>query len=132
MGHVRPGEENPQRQLDRQGRQRRLDVHSGQAAASRSICSKKPSTQDILLGEGELAGNPQFCAAFNRHVAADPADWNNPAKFYQAEPCNWYSKFLHEHSINHKSYGFCYDDASEQAAFFSGKGDNLIVTFYWD
>ena len=95
-------------------------------------CPKKPSTQDIFLGEGDLASNPGFCGAFNRHVAADPADWRNPAKFYQAEPCNWYSKFLHAHSIDHKSYGFCYDDASEQAAFFSGKGENLIVTFYWD
>ncbi len=93
---------------------------------------KKPSTQDIFLGEHELAGNPNFCAAFNRHVAADPADWRNPSKFYQALPCNWYSKFLHEHAINHRAYGFCYDDVSEQAAFFSGQGDNLIVTIYWD
>jgi hypothetical protein len=95
-------------------------------------CPSKPNTQQILLGEGMLAGNPPFCAAFNRHVAADPADWGNAAKFYQAEPCNWYSKFLHEHSINHKAYGFCYDDVSEQAAFFSNKGDKLIVTINWD
>ena len=95
-------------------------------------CARKPSTQEILLGQGVLGNNPAFCGAFNRHVAADPADWNTPARFYQAEPCNWYSKFLHEHTIDHKCYGFCYDDASEQAAFFSGKGDNLVVTLYWD
>jgi len=95
-------------------------------------CPRKPSTQEILLGQGVLGNNPAFCGAFNRHVAADPADWNTPGKFYQAEPCNWYSKFLHEHTIDHKCYGFCYDDASEQAAFFSGKGDNLVVTIYWD
>jgi hypothetical protein len=95
-------------------------------------CAKKPSTQDIFLGTGVLGNNPQFCAAINRHVLGDPADWKNPAKFYQAEPCNWYSKFLHEHSIDNKAYGFCYDDASEQAAFFSGKGEQLIVTLYWD
>ncbi len=35
-------------------------------------------------------------------------------------------------SLDHKAYGFCYDDVSEQAAFFSGKGQNLIVTLYWD
>ena len=34
--------------------------------------------------------------------------------------------------INRKCYGFCYDDVSEQAAFFSGKGDKLIVTLHWD
>ncbi|HET6249978.1 MAG TPA: beta-1,3-glucanase family protein [Tepidisphaeraceae bacterium] len=94
-------------------------------------CDRKPTTQDILLGEGVLGRNPAFCAAFNRHVAADPADWNSPARFYQAEPCNWYSKFLHEHAIDHKCYGFCYDDSSEQAAFFSGKGDTLTVTLTW-
>ena len=79
-----------------------------------------------------LYQSSKFCAAINRHVLADPADWHNPAAFYKAEPCNWYSKFLHEHSIGHKAYGFCYDDASEQAAFFSGKGRELIVTLYWD
>jgi hypothetical protein len=99
---------------------------------NRVSCVKKPNTQEILLGTGVLANNPQFCAAINRHVLADPADWHDRAKFYQAEPCNWYSKFLHEHSIDHKCYGFCYDDVSEQAAFFSGKGDNLIVTLHWD
>ncbi len=103
-------------------------LKGGKAAS----CAKKPSTQEILLGEGVLGAKPQFCAAFNRHVAADPADWNNAAKFYQAEPCNWYSKFLHEHSIDHKAFGFCYDDVSEQAAYFPAKGDNLIVTLYWD
>jgi len=95
-------------------------------------CAKKPSTQDIFLGTGVLARNPQFCAALNRHVLADPADWKNPSKFYKAEPCNWYSKFLHEHALDHKSYGFCYDDVSEQAAFFSGKGAEVVVSLYWD
>jgi hypothetical protein len=65
-------------------------------------------------------------------VLADPADWRDAAKFYKADPCNWYSKILHEHTIDHKCYGFCYDDVSEQAAFFSGKGDKLVVTLYWD
>ena len=94
-------------------------------------CSKKPSTQDILLGSGVLGPNPQFCAAFNRHVAADPGDWNNPKKFYQAEPCNWYSKFFHDYSINGKAYGFCYDDVADQAAFFGAKGNEVVVTLNW-
>jgi hypothetical protein len=95
-------------------------------------CARKPTTQEAFLGTGVLGGNPQFCAAINRHVLADPADWKTPARFYQAEPCNWYAKFLHEHAIDRKCYGFCYDDASEQAAFFSGKSDKLTVTLYWD
>jgi hypothetical protein len=95
-------------------------------------CARKPSTQEIFLGTGQLGGNPQFCAAINRHVLADPADWKSPEKFYRAEPCNWYARFFHEHSLEHKAYGFCYDDVSEQAAFFSGKGKSLIVTLRWD
>jgi hypothetical protein len=95
-------------------------------------CARKPSTQDAFMGTGVLATNPRFCAAINRHVLADPADWEDPAAFYKAEPCNWYAKFLHEHSLDHKAYGFCYDDAANQAAFFSGKGKELVVTLFWD
>jgi hypothetical protein len=94
-------------------------------------CDRKPTTQEAFLGTGVLGSNPQFCAAINRHVLADPADWRNPAAFYKAEPCNWYAKFLHEHSIDHKAYGFCYDDFAEQAAYFSGPGRELVVTIYW-
>jgi hypothetical protein len=95
-------------------------------------CTTKPSTKDILLGERSLGGNPAFCAAFNRGVADDPADWRDVQKFYQKEPYNWYSKFLHKHSIENRAYGFCYDDFAEQAAYFAGEGDHLVVTFYWD
>jgi len=31
-------------------------------------------------------------------------------------------------SIDRKAYGFFYDDASDQAAFFSGKGREAVVT----
>ena len=39
---------------------------------------RNPTTQEIFLGTGVLGGNPGFCAAINRHVLADPADWRNP------------------------------------------------------
>ena len=94
-------------------------------------CRAKPSTQDAFKGTGVLATNPRFCAAINRHVLADPADWDNPDAFYRSEPCNWYAKFLHQHSIDHKAYGFCYDDDAGQAAFFSAKGREVIVTLHW-
>ena len=103
-------------------------LHGGKAVS----CPRKPDTQEILLGTGVLARNPQFCAALNRHVLADPADWKSPTLFYQAEPCNWYSKFLHQHALAHKCYGFCYDDVSEQAAYFSGQGEKLTVALSWD
>jgi hypothetical protein len=96
------------------------------------VCTRKPTTQEIFLGTGVLAQNPAFCAAFNRHVAADPADWRDASKFYAQEPSNWYSKFLHEHSLGNKAYGFCYDDYADQAAYFSGKGPEVVVTLRWD
>jgi hypothetical protein len=95
-------------------------------------CDKKPTTSEILLGEGTLQRNADFCGAFNRHVAEDPALWRDPTKYYLKEPCNWYSRFFHECGIDHKAYGFCYDDAAEQAAYFGAEGNELIVTLYWD
>ena len=107
-------------------------VFTPMAGGKPLTCAKKPSTQDAFMGTGVLATNPQFCAAINRHVLADPADWDRPAAFYRTEPCNWYARFLHEHSIGHKAYGFCYDDVANQAAFFSAKGREVVVTLYWD
>jgi dienelactone hydrolase len=95
-------------------------------------CPKKPSTQDAFLGTGDLATNPRFCAAINRHVLDDPADWLDPRKYYLAEPYNWYAKFFHDHSLGNKAYGFCYDDVGDQGAFFSGRGDEVVVTLYGD
>jgi len=95
-------------------------------------CQGKPTTQDVFLGTGVLKHNPEFCAAINRHVLAEPENWHRPAAYYQAEPCNWYAKFFHEHSLDRKAYGFCYDDAAGQAAFFSGKGTEVVVTIGWE
>ena len=84
-------------------------------------CASKPTTQDAFMGTGVLATNPQFCAAINRHVLADPADWRKADAFYKSEPCNWYAKFFQERSLGKKAYGFCYGDVAEQAAFL-GQG----------
>ena len=97
------------------------------------VLKAKPTTQDILLGTNELGHSPAFCAAFNRHVAADPGDWNNPATYYKKEPYNFYAKFWHEHTINGKAYGFCYDDVAQQDTLIHAKNPTkLVVTLYWD
>ena len=52
-----------------------------------------------------------MCAALNRRVFANPADWYRPAAFYPAgQRANWYAKFWHDHSIDQLAYGFAYDD----------------------
>ncbi|HWB59433.1 MAG TPA: beta-1,3-glucanase family protein [Chthoniobacteraceae bacterium] len=93
---------------------------------------RKPTTKEILQGSGILGGSPGFCAAFNRHVAADPGDWFDPTKFYQQLPYNFYAKFWHEHTVDGKAYGFCYDDFAGQASYMSSPATKLIITFYWD
>jgi hypothetical protein len=97
------------------------------------VLKKKPSTQDAFLGQNELGKSADWCAAVNRHVLADPADWRNAATYYKTEPYNFYAKFFHEHSIGHLAYGFCYDDFNQQAAYFANrKAVKLVVTISWD
>jgi len=92
----------------------------------------KPTTSMVLLGNGLLddpngvpGGLPhdkqlqlqaQMCAALNRHVAENTANWyNQPAHYPAGSLANWYAKFWHDHSINKLAYGFAYDDVG----FFS-------------
>jgi hypothetical protein len=93
---------------------------------------KKPTTQEILLGTGELGGLPDWCAAFNRHVAADPADWRDPSKYYLAGPANYYAKFWHDHSVNGHAYGFCYDDFNGMDSLLVEQNCRIMnVNIYW-
>lgn len=90
------------------------------------------STQDILLGTNGLQQNPQTCAAINRHVLNDTANWNNPSAYYKAGPANFYAQFWHNHSINKLAYGFCYDDVNGQSAYLeTGDPKGLIVRIGW-
>ncbi len=87
----------------------------------------KPTTSEVFEGYGTLAsGNPMelaleawICAALNRHVAHMTPDvyWNNAQYYYNDGPCNFYSKFWHDHSERGGlAYGFCYDDVNDQSA----------------
>jgi hypothetical protein len=96
-------------------------------------CPTKPSTRDALLGQRVLGGNPPFCGAINRHVLGEPEYWKDPTRFYLKDPCNHYAKFWHEHSLNHKAYGFSYDDAFQQDTLVHyPNAQRLVVTINWD
>ena len=96
-------------------------------------CGKKPTTQEALLGTGPLGSSPAFCSAVNRHVLGEPEYWNDPSKYYLAAPANYFAKFFHDHSIDHKAYGFCYDDWNKQDTLLHYvKPTKLIITLYWD
>jgi Beta-1,3-glucanase len=95
--------------------------------------AQKPTTQEVLLGNGVLGSLPQVCAAINRHVMEDPTTWNTPAKYYSAEPANFYAKFWHDHSINGKAYGFCYDDVNDQSSLIEARHPTALnVVISWD
>jgi uncharacterized protein YndB with AHSA1/START domain len=91
------------------------------------------ATSDIFGCAASLAGNPNMCAALNRHVAHLPqAQWNTPSLYYQAAPANYYAKFWHDNAINHLAYGFPYDDVAGQSTFIShGNPQWLLVAVGW-
>lgn len=103
---------------------------------------QKPNTQEVLEGKGafdsgtsiEKVLEAQLCAAFNRGVALHPENWYKPEMYYQDEsvPCNYYSKFWHEHSVDGHAYGFCYDDVFDQATLLHFTNPtSLVIDLKW-
>jgi hypothetical protein len=91
-----------------------------------SFVLNKPTSSDVMACSGALASpgmstaelqlGAAFCAAFNRGVALNTADWNNSATYYTNSVHNNYAMFWHQISINHKAYGFPYDDVNDQSS----------------
>lgn len=84
----------------------------------------KPSPSEVWGCSGtmasgndvELALEAQLCAAFNRDVADNVADWSQPAKFYERGAGNQYSAYFHSVSVDKLAYGFSYDDVFDQSS----------------
>ena len=86
----------------------------------------KPTTTDVMGCAGALANGTmtdiaralgaEFCAAFNRGVAQNTANWYNPAAYYTNSVQNDYAKFFHSIGIDHRSYAFAYDDINDQSS----------------
>ena len=66
-------------------------------------------------------------------MAELPQDqWNDPSRFYQQGPANYYAAFWHEHSIDSLAYGFPYDDVAEQSSFVSVQNPQwMVVAVGW-
>jgi hypothetical protein len=101
-------------------------------AYANSVGVNEP-TSNIFGCAGSLAGNPDMCAALNRHTAHLPqSQWQDPARYYSAAPANYYAKFWHDHGINALAYGFPYDDVAGQSSFVShGDPQYLLVAVGW-
>jgi hypothetical protein len=91
------------------------------------------ATSDIFGCAASLAGNPDMCAALNRHTAHLPqSQWGDPSRYYPAAPANYYAKFWHDHAIDRLAYGFPYDDVAGQSSFVShGNPQWLLVAVGW-
>lgn len=87
----------------------------------------KPTTADVMACSGALASagmattelelGAEFCAAFNRGVALNTAQWYAPASYYPASVAkNDYAGFFHTVGLGHRAYGFAYDDINDQSS----------------
>ena len=101
---------------------------------------QKPTSDDVWGGMGTLnSGNTielvleaQICAAFHRHVMDNASALNTPSAYYQTAPFDYYAQFWHEHSINQKAYGFCYDDVNSQSSTMTTPNPRgLVVSVGW-
>ena len=91
------------------------------------------ATSDIFGCAGVLAGQPQQCAALNRHTIDLPqSQWENVANYYRAAPANYYARFWHDHALRRLAYGFPYDDVAGQSSFISHQNPQyLLVAVGW-
>lgn len=90
-----------------------------------------------------LGAYPNLSAAIYRHMAApgtfsptgqllDPHLWDDPTKFYQQGPSDYYSKFWHDNSIDGRAYGFPYDDVGGYSTFIAHDDPQyLLIAIGW-
>lgn len=102
--------------------------------------SGKPNNDELFEGSGvlatgntvELALQAQMCAALNRHIVQDPANWANDWAYYQSGSANYYSKFWHDHNIGGYAYGFCYDDVADHSTLIESHAPRgLVIGIGW-
>ncbi|GIG64462.1 hypothetical protein HNR73_001868 [Phytomonospora endophytica] len=86
----------------------------------------KPTSADVFSCSGALASpgmnvtelelGAEFCAAFNRGVAANTATWWQASAYYAGATDNEYSAFFHTIGLANRAYGFPYDDVNDQSS----------------
>ena len=111
------------------------ELNPAAANVGETFVVQQPSTQDILLCAGTMASGVagssplqqdenaiqlqlqnQICAATNRGVLLDTANWANASSYYpSSSPANFYAWFWHQHSVGGLAYGFSYDDNNNQS-----------------
>ena len=111
-----------------------IDAFKKEAPEAFQRCIKGNRIVQPPDGPGVVQTNsPTICAGVNRGVDPNSADAKNPDKWYLKMPYNWYSKFMHIHSINDFAYGFAYDDVYAQSSFIvSNHPRTMIIAIYYN
>jgi hypothetical protein len=91
-----------------------------------------------------LGAYPAVSAACLRHVGGTAGTfspdgkllvntlWQNAATFYTKAPANYYAKFMHDHAIDKRAYGFPYDDVGNWSTYVSHDNPRcLIIAVGW-
>jgi hypothetical protein len=74
------------------------------------------ATSDIFGCAGALSGQPDECARLNRNGGS-----------YASAPANFYAKFWHDNGIDHKAYGFAYDDVGGRSTYISHTNPQYLL-----
>jgi hypothetical protein len=129
--------------VDTSGRSNKVGISESQPALIKEFLAETPDNFHDCIKNNRIyqpsdrpgvsqGGSPDGCAAINRGVKVGTPEFTNPDMYYLNAPCNYYSKFVHAHTIDGRAYGFAYDDDCEQAAFITtGTAANMIVSIYW-
>lgn len=111
----------------------RLDAEIARCAATQSECAgaSGATTGEAYACSGAFfSASPKWCAALNRGMVDDP-DSTDLGAYYQSEPYNTYSKWVHE--VCPGIYAFPYDDYPSnvgESGFHACRGGReLRVTF---
>ena len=106
-----------------------FDAYENSVAAAQTGAPAVSSTFNIFAGTGAgMSSNPTYCSAINRHCGTLPQSaWTNPANYYTAAPCNYYSKFMHRRSLHNLCYGYTYDDVAGQSSLVSHNGVQYVI-----
>lgn len=98
-----------------------------------NVSFSKPSTQDVLFCDGNLAAPNDgttgpvaaiLGAGFNRSTLLSDTNQpgTDPSKFYQEKITNYYSKAMHDATKDGKAYGFAFDDVASFASYIQDSG----------
>ena len=66
-------------------------------------------------------------------MAETPEKWSDAASYYPSDqPSNAYAKFWHDYNVDHRSYGFAYDDVWDaSSSLHTTSPTTATVTIGW-